>query len=311
MPDLLGRELTAQEEAVKAALEGVLRNPRNTRDSNAAIRSLLCPAPEAFCAAVLFLLGTQHDPARRQTYNALADCREFWIALMREARLSRSHLLEVCRHFMTIESMLDIRLARLTPGREETESSQLDAETVLRILDVLDKLSPGSRLILLLNHLTQHPDRRIAAKATLLIGRRIRNQDWVARHLASSDGRVRASTIEGLWGVRSPAARSSLWVSLQDKNNRVVGNALIGLHQLGEPAVNEFMKRMIEDPRPAFRWTAAWVMGKVGAEEFAPFLEQALKDKESHVQRVAERALEIILQRALDEAAAQQTEFAS
>ena len=197
---------------------------------------------------------------------------------------------------MTIENLLDVRLARLTPGRDPDADAPLDSETVLQILEVLDKLSTGPRLILLLNHLTLHPDRRIAAKATLLVGRRLRNQDWVERRLVSTDGRVRANAVEGLWGVRSLAARKSLWTSLRDKNNRVVGNALIGLHQLGEPAVHEFVTRMIQDPRPAFRWTAAWVMGKIGSEEFLPDLQRARKDKEPHVQRAAERAIEAILQ---------------
>ncbi|HLK49007.1 MAG TPA: HEAT repeat domain-containing protein, partial [Bryobacteraceae bacterium] len=144
------------------------------------------------------------------------------------------------------------------------------------------------------NHLTTHPDRRIASKATLLVGRRIRNQDWLSQRLDSEDGRVRASAVEGLWGVASRQAQAALCAALNDKNNRVVGNALIGLHRLGEARVNEFVKRMIEDPRPPFRWTAAWVMSKIAAEEFREYLERATKDQEPHVRRQAERALESI-----------------
>src|SRR5579872_4876232 len=104
MPDLLGRELTPQEETTKQALEGALGSPRTSRDLNATLGLLLSQAPEASCAAVLFLLETQSDPARRNTYFAVADCREFWLALLRQARLSRPQLLKVCRYFMTIEN---------------------------------------------------------------------------------------------------------------------------------------------------------------------------------------------------------------
>jgi hypothetical protein len=217
--------------------------------------------------------------------------------------MSRKELMEVCQKWMALDSQLDVKLARLTPGRE-AGAGQLPAETVVRILDVLDGISPGPRLILLLNHLTRHPNRRIAAKATLLVGRRLRNQDWVARQMENQDGRVRASVVEGLWGVSTAAAQSHLWASLKDKNNRVVGNALIGLHQLGESGVNEFVKRMLEDPRPPFRWTAAWVMGKIGAAEFVESLERAKEDKEAHVRNAAERALEVIGARNTSEAGA-------
>jgi hypothetical protein len=207
--------------------------------------------------------------------------------------MSRQDLIEVCRKWMALDSQLDVRLARLTPGRE-AGGEGLPVEHVVRVLDVLDEISPGPRLILLLNHLTHHGEQRIASKAALLVGRRLRNRDWVSRQMESTDGRLRANVVEGLWGIRSASVQSHLWASLKDKNNRVVGNALIGLHQSGEPGVKEFVKRMIEDARPPFRWTAAWVMGKIGAPEFIEDLERAVQDKEAHVRSAAERALQTI-----------------
>lgn len=295
MPDWLGRPLTTPEQVVKAALERTLAAAGKIGTLATALQPLAARAPDSFFAAALSLFGSTVDVrARRRLYDAVAECPQFWVELLRTGRFDRFALLDVCRFLMTIEDLLDVRLARMLPGRH-TNDSQMNPETVLRVLELLDQLSPGSRLILLLNHLTMHPDRRIAAKSTLLVGRRLRNQDWVAQHLDSDDGRVRASAVEGLWGVTSPQAHASLWASLKDKNNRVVGNALIGLHRLGEPGVHEFVKRMIEDPRPPFRWTAAWVMGKIGAEEFTEYLERAVRDQEPHVQRAAERALECIL----------------
>jgi hypothetical protein len=295
---LLDRTLSAPEELMRTELERTLHQFGKSSEMAGPVHALLSSGPGAFCAAILSVLEAQSDEERRRSFEMVADWREFWMALLHDAGLSRDQLFEVCRFFMTIEETVDVRLARLTPGRQDENDTPLDSESVLRILDLLDKLSPGSRLILLLNHLTHHADRRIAAKATLLIGRRLRSREWVARQLDSTDGRVRASVVEGLWGVHSPAARNSLWASLRDKNNRVVGNALIGLHELGESGVNEFVRRMIEDPRPPFRWTAAWVMGKIGSEEFISCLQQALQDKETHVRRAAEQALDAIRQQA-------------
>ena len=297
MPDWLNRDLNESERSARETLHQALRTRTKPQDLAVAVGSVAALSPGSFFAGALSLLGSATDPAeRRKIYDAVADCPEFWKELLAGGRFSRLELLDVGRDLMTIEGLMDVRLARLLPGRTMRDS-KLPAEAVLRALDLLDQLSPGSRLILLVNHLTQHANRRIASKATILVGRRLRNQDWVARHLDSAEARVRASTVEGFWGVQSPSARRDLWASLKDKNNRVVGNALIGLHRLGEPRVNEFVKRMIDDERPPFRWTAAWVMGQIGAAEFVEHLDRALKDAEPHVRRAAERAREAILQR--------------
>jgi hypothetical protein len=294
MPDWLDRELTEPEQTVREKLLHLVRTRTKSEDVTTAVGPLAAGFPGAFFVAALSLLGSTTDPAvRRSIFDAVADRPEFWSELLAAGRFSRPELLEVGRYLMTIEGLMDVRLVRLFPGRSMRDS-KLSPEAVLRGLDLLDQLSPGSRLILLVNHLTQHADQRIASKATILVGRRLRNQDWVSQHLDCADGRVRASTVEGLWGVQSPSARRELWACLRDKNNRVVGNALIGLHRLGEPRVNEFVKGMIEDERPPFRWTAAWAMGQIGADEFVEYLDRALQDKEPHVRRAAERALDAI-----------------
>ena len=289
------RELTAEERRTAEWLEGLAARRGNSRGGGEAIRAKAVEAPERICSAALAVLeGAQTaEEARQWLYGQLVECREFLLELVRPDRMSRQELAELCRKWMTTDGQLDVRLARLTPGRGASGDS-LPTETVVRILDVLDDTSQGPRLILLLNHLTRHEDRRIASKAALLVGRRLRSRDWVSRQLESADARLRANVVEGLWGESSPSVQSQLWASLKDKNNRVVGNALIGLHHLGEPAVKEFVKRMIEDLRPPFRWTAAWVMGKIGSPEFIEDLERALQDKEPHVRSAAEQALHAI-----------------
>ena len=294
MPGSLGRELTAEEKRLKVLLKTVVGRRGKSHGAGETVREMAARRAKSFCAAAISLLETETEAeARRWLCGQLLECPEFLVQLIDPNLLTRAQLLKVCGNLMAIDNMLDVRLARLTPGRD-ADGCPLDRDTVVRILDTLNEISAGGRLILLLNHLTRHADPRIASKATLLIGRRIRNRNWVARQLENNDGRIRANVVEGLWNNRSPDAMHSLWTSLKDKNNRVVGNALIGLHQLGEAGVAEFVKRMIEDPRPPFRWTAAWVMGKMGGEEFIEFLERARSDKDPQVRRSADRALHII-----------------
>jgi HEAT repeat protein len=123
------------------------------------------------------------------------------------------------------------------------------------------------------------------------MGRRLSNNDWVERHLASPDPRVRASVVEALWGTDTFFARKSMWRCLKDQNNRVAGNALMGLHLLGEQRVIALVKEMLRDPREAFRWTAAWVMGQIAIPDFFECLVQARTDSSPGVRRAAGRAL--------------------
>ena len=142
-----------------------------------------------------------------------------------------------------------------------------------------------------LSRLVRHPDKRIASKAALLLGRRVRNPLWVERHMSAEDARLRANVVEALWGTDSAFARQTLHGCLGDDSNRVVGNALVGLHLLGDPSVDSTVRRMLQDRRAPFRWTAAWVMGRIGSEAFRKPLEGALADPNHQVRGAARRAL--------------------
>lgn len=291
MPGLLSRELTPEEQKAAERLQQQLRRREGSRGTGAAIRQAGAQANSA--AAVLAVLGEAPEADRRWLYAQLTEGPEFLVQLADSTRFSRAELLAACRGLMALDSLLDVHLARLLPGRQG--DSVLSPESAVQVLDVLDEISPGGRLIQLLNHLTQHPDSRIASRATLFIGKRLRNPEWVSHLMASPDDRVRASVVESLWDASARAA-CRLRAALKDKNNRVVGNALIGLHHLGEQGVVEFVKQMIRDRRPPFRWTAAWVMGKIGSREFIELLQQAVQDKDAQVRRSAERALTAIQQ---------------
>jgi hypothetical protein len=295
MQQLLARDQTPEQQAIQASLKSVLVRRGDDRLESTTFRDAASRMPDAFFSAAFALLASETDPTlRRRLYTRLLDCPEFLIQLTRPDRFSREELLEVCRDFMRIDSQLDIRLARLAPSRQQ-DTPQLDPERAVRVLDVLDEISTGPRLVLILSHLTRHPHPRIAAKATMLMGRRLRNDDWVRRHLSSPDPRVRASVLEASWGIPTPAARDGMRTCLNDEHNRVVGNALVGLHLLGEPGIDERVTQMLDDQRPAFRATAAWAMGRIAKSEFIPFLQKAQDDPDGSVRKAVGRALDAFL----------------
>ena len=278
--------------SVRRVLDGYGR----VRAANTTVRDVAARAPELFLAAALSLLDLQSDPVVRQSLLAhVLECPEFLTQLVHPDRFSRERLVSICRYLMKIDTVFDVRLARLTPQRNQ-EFCPLDPPGVVYLLDVLDEISPGSRLALTLSHLTRYPDQHIAAKATLLIGRRLSNNAWVERHLSSPDPRVRASVVEALWGINTFAARKNLWRCMKDENNRVVGNALMGLHLLGEQRVSALVKEMLRDAREEFRWTAAWVMGQIGSQGFFKDLVDAREDRSAGVRKAVGRALVAIRQ---------------
>jgi HEAT repeat protein len=182
------------------------------------------------------------------------------------------------------------------------------------VLDILDEISPGRRLLPVLSHLVSGDDRKLSSRAALFIGRRVQSAEWAAKQLLHGDERVRASAIQSIWGLRSPTAVSLMEGAIDDPNNRVAGNAVLGLHIAEAQGVAEIVLNMARKAGPHFRSTAAWIMGRIANPEFAPELNRLLKDESSMVRSTALRALiefrcyETKLQASMAERAAQLSE---
>jgi hypothetical protein len=148
-----------------------------------------------------------------------------------------------------------------------------------------------------LEHLLQHPDPRMRSKAALLIGRRNKSADWVEQSKQEPDPRVRANAIEGLWGADEDAVRRLFWEMAWDANNRVVGNALMGLYLIGDTRAITRTLEVAGHVEPRFRATAAWVMGQAGDPRFRTALGRMLVDRDRMVRGRAFRSLSTIRRR--------------
>ena len=278
-------------QATKVAILSAIHQPVGSVNGRTALAELAGQNGELFFEAAFALLEEMPDSAERTAmYGKLCDCPEFLIQLTRPDRFSRTQLLELCRNFIRFDKRLDVRLADLLPHRYENDH-RLPPETVACILDILNEISAGPRLVLLLNHLTDYPDPVVAERAVVLMGRRIQNSSWSQRYLTASEDGLRASAVESMWGRKSPAARTALWGCVNDASHQVVGNAVFGLHLLGESGVDEIVTGMLDDTRPPFRSAAAQAMGKIGKEEYAELLVKATTDPDPSVRLEAKRAL--------------------
>jgi len=258
------------------------------------IREIAAPDPALFfeCGmSVLQLL--RESSAKARAYSRLFDCPEFLRELFRPGRYDDVALRDQCAVWIRIDGFLDVRLARLAPGRHENPFP-LPPEQVARLLRVLHSISTGPRLILILNHLKHHPNILVAESATVLVGRRIRNLNWVKPQLSSTEPRIRAAAVEGLWGCETPSAMALLRQCRNDENSRVAANALLGLYFMGDANAGQWLSEMARDERPSFRRSAVWAMGQICDKTWANDLQVALHDSEGEVRLAAKQAMTVI-----------------
>ena len=206
-------------------------------------------------------------------------------------RLSLDEEIRITRALMQIDPLLDTKLARRLSGSAKPGAGGLDGAKAERTLELLAAASEKRRVLPMLVQLMRHPNSRLRSKAALLVGRASQNVQTREQMKAEADPRVRANTIEALWGMDTPAARTALWEATLDPNNRVVGNALLGLYRLGDLTTIRLMLEMAQHPHPLFRSTAAWVMGETGDPRFLPALARMVREPDRKARHSAFRAI--------------------
>jgi len=201
----------------------------------------------------------------------------------------------LAKRLARIEPHFEIKLAKalLAPKARATKREiERNAQSPAgrRLLEIIAAISEGTQS-LLVAQLLEHPDAHVRSKAALLVGKSNKNANWTQQRLLETDGRVRANVLEALWGAESDECRGIFWSALADRDNRVVGNAILGLHRLGDPATIGLILEMTGRPEPDFQKTAVWVMGESGDLRFLPWLEDVLASPSAALRTHAFHAL--------------------
>jgi HEAT repeat protein len=185
-------------------------------------------------------------------------------------------------------------------GRILLADEHMSDDARYRGLVILEGLGSTARLIPVLIQFLRHHDARARSKAALLLGL-TPTQGLIERLMRDEDPRVRANFLEGLtadvrlWSRGTVDLRPLLRQALNDSNNRVVGNALVGLHRCGEHRdIVRHLARMVQHPEAAMRATAAWVMGQTGEKRYTDVLRHLARDTNPMVRRNALRSLEAV-----------------
>ena len=195
----------------------------------------------------------------------------------------------VARIAMRTYPTADVALARLLAGlvhRQDHDTAQAG-----RLIRILERISDGARTYSSLARLLRHPDPSLRSKVVLMIGRGSKSVRWVRPRLTDPDSRIRANAVESIWGIDSPEAYDLLASMLHDPNNRVVGNAILGLYLLGDSGMVTLLHGLAAHPAAAFRATAAWAMGESADPRFVELLASMLRDESGLVRKRAFAAI--------------------
>jgi HEAT repeat protein len=171
----------------------------------------------------------------------------------------------------------------------EQFGSVLSADATIKLLEILGRISDCSRVQLTLLRLSGSPDPRVQSKAAILLGRGTLNVKLIEVQLMSPDARVRANAIESAWSVKD--LKMVLRNATMDPDNRVVGNALLALYNLGDADVFDDLIKMAHHESEAFRVTAIWVMGKTEDARFGDTLRSFVQTAKGKVRWMALRSL--------------------
>ena len=258
------------------------------------LRELMSTGMEEFLRAAAELKNESESRGSAEILKLLASSDQALKHMSDPDLFSKDESVELARRLASVEPQLDTKLVRLLPGRSSTDPESTTSAAVERTLELLDAVSKCARIVPGLTHLLQDPNPRLRAKAALLMGRRVQNTHMVESQMYGPDARVRANAIESLWGEKAMAATSVLWSAAKDKNNRVVGNALLGLYQAKDTGAITRILSMAVDSKPLFRATAAWVMGQTVDPRFLPVLEKLGKDLYASVRKNAAKATALI-----------------
>jgi len=240
-PDLGVPDLIPDSQSMSACLERAVSEFESVPRTPRLLGRLAREYPDLFFTATAKFLESDADsPAHRFLAGLLVRQESFFECLTNPARCSCESAVNLFRRLLRVDRTLDFRLARVLPGRNDLNHGKvLHGGHGARAMDILDQTSQGQRLMSVVGHLPNSADPKISAKAALFVGRRINNAEWTAKQLGREDHRLRANAVEASWGAKSEAAIRILESCADDPSNRVVGNALVGLHLAERPDVAE------------------------------------------------------------------------
>lgn len=280
--------------SVTTGLETLVRDFESDAAGNQKlIRGLLADDREGFYANAIGLLKSAEpasDSGRRDLIGLLISSGLLLRALC-DPKLAKEEAMALARAATHADPLADAALARGLADSAGSNGGPVPMEAAPRLMEILAGISDGGRILPWMMRLMRHPNPNIRSKAVLMIGRGTHSVQWLKGRLAQNDPRIRANAIEAMWCVNSREAQILLGFALADANNRVVGNALLGLYQMGDCSVIPEIVKMARHEATLFRSTAAWVMGETRDRRFTETAVRMMVEPDATVRKRAFKAI--------------------
>jgi HEAT repeat protein len=267
-------------ENVRATLAYLVNNFEvDAAGSRKLIREILDNTREVFFATALEIVKSAPDTRGGQFLLALMASNGMLLEALCDPALSSEQALQLAHAAKRADPLVDTLLAR---GLADSAvgSGPVVISNPARMMEILCEIADPTRVTSSLMRLLRHPNPYLRSKAVKMIGRGNRSVKWVQGRLKESDPRIRANAVESLWGVETQDARALLNFALNDGNNRVVGNALLGLYHLGDPSALAEINKLAQHSSVAFRSTAAWVMSETADPRFSDALRRLISESD-------------------------------
>ena len=277
--------------------------PARVEASKSALRKLLVADPPKFREAAFDVLRDRQ--ALKQQSGAGAG---YVADLLAQQNLLAAGLLDRMasnrRDAMAIAKSIAENSTCLPSALENALGSTLReppyAGSAKRILDLLDLFAVASsknRLSMFQTQLMEYPDEKVQSKAALLVGGSAKSAVWVGRHVRHEDARVQANAVEALWTLSASDSRTMLAAASGSSNNRVAGNAVLGLYRLGDVSAIPLILGMAQRDDPRAQLSGLWAMGETQDPRFLEFLTGEFTRSEGRKRLAITRALARIRRR--------------
>ncbi|MBL8179143.1 MAG: HEAT repeat domain-containing protein [Bryobacterales bacterium] len=254
-----------------------------------AMRELLSRAPAKFYGSALNILKSgQAGPGADYLNSLLLENDLLLAALADPHAFQLSSAVALAKNLYRMDPQLDARLLKQVLKDDASDRDKYDPLALERVLEIVDEVSDGRRLVPILMKLQKHPDNRIRSKVALLLVRAHRNADWLAQQLASDDARIRANAIEGLlYATPGEKEVNLLWEAAQDQHHRVASTALLVLAKMGHRKASEQLSLMAGSASELTRAAAAWAMGMSGDSLYLEVLQKMVRSDVGAAKRMA------------------------
>ena len=166
-------------------------------------------------------------------------------------------------------------------------SNTVNLRIAERGLEILGAIASPARLLSVLRTAMAQTDPEVRSKAAIALGKYLENPTLIERLAMDGDPRVRANTIEALWGRAIPEAEAIFRRALIDRHHRVAANAAYGLYLIDSGKYLTAVEAFVEHSRQGHRTAAAWLIRKIGDACLLGLLKTLVRDQNPDVRRAA------------------------